>query len=656
MKFLLVAVNAKYIHSNPGVYSLKIFAEKQGGLKQREAGLPCPCLGENQPPVTGEIRIEIAEYTINNQMEQILEDIYRRQPEVVGFSCYIWNIRYVMELVRDLHKVLPDTDIWLGGPEVSYDAPQLLEKEPEVLGIMKGEGEETFAGLAGCYRELGTSAARKPDRLSHFWYSLSALPGVTFRAPSAYAPPIHPGAPGDSIQNSAILPGASGDRTRHNAILSGAPGDSIQNSAILSGAPGDTIHDLPLGPAMDLDRIPFPYQDEKGLEDFANRIIYYESSRGCPFSCSYCLSSVDKTVRFRSLDLVRQELQFFLDRQVPQVKFVDRTFNCRKSHAMAIWSYILEHDNGITNFHFEVAADLMDEEELDLLARMRPGLVQLEIGVQSTSSRTIQEIRRKMDLERVKAVVARIREGRNIHQHLDLIAGLPYEDYDRFRKSFCHVYRMKPDQLQLGFLKVLKGSHMYDMAAAYDLVYREKPPYEVISTRWLSYGEVLKLKGVENMVEVYYNSGQFATVLELLEEEFPDSFIMFGKMAEYYRRKGLEGQNHSRLARFEILHDFIAQELGPDALRLSRFEDALMFDLYLRENAKSRPGFALDQRPYKDRIRELVPELRSLGSQVHVEVFRSGQVWMFDYRQRDPLTRNARAVQAAERLPEIQTP
>ncbi len=312
MKFLLVAVNAKYIHSNPGVYSLKIFAEKQGGLKQREAGLPCPCLGENQPPVTGEIRIEIAEYTINNQMEQILADIYRRQPEVVGFSCYIWNIRYVMELVRDLHKVLPDTDIWLGGPEVSYDAPQLLEKEPEVLGIMKGEGEETFAGLAGCYRELGTSAARKPDRLSHFWYSLSALPGVTFRAPSAYAPPIHPGAPGDSIQNSAILPGASGDRTRHNAILSGAPGDSIQNSAILSGAPGDTIHDLPLGPAMDLDRIPFPYQDEKGLEDFANRIIYYESSRGCPFSCSYCLSSVDKTVRFRSLDLVRQELQFFL--------------------------------------------------------------------------------------------------------------------------------------------------------------------------------------------------------------------------------------------------------------------------------------------------------------------------------------------------------
>ena len=598
MKILLVAVNAKYIHSNPGVYSLKIFAEKQGGLKQREAGLPCPCLGENQPPVTVEIQIEIAEYTINNQMEQILEDIYRRQPEVVGFSCYIWNIRYVMELVRDLHKVLPDTDIWLGGPEVSYDAPRLLEKEPEVLGIMKGEGEETFAGLAGCYRELGTSAARKPDRLSRFWYSLSALPGVTFRAPSAYAP-------------------------------------------------GDTIHDLPLGPAMDLDRIPFLYQDQKGLEDFANRIIYYESSRGCPFSCSYCLSSVDKTLRFRSLDLVRQELQFFLDRQVPQVKFVDRTFNCRKSHAMAIWSYILEHDNGVTNFHFEVAADLMDEEELDLLARMRPGLVQLEIGVQSTSSRTIQEIRRKMDLERVKAVVARIREGRNIHQHLDLIAGLPYEDYDRFHKSFCHVYRMKPDQLQLGFLKVLKGSHMYDMAAAYDLVYREMPPYEVISTRWLSYGEVLKLKGVENMVEVYYNSGQFATVLELLEEEFPDSFIMFGKMAEYYRRKGLEGQNHSRLARFEILHDFIAQELGPDALRLSRFEDALMFDLYLRENAKSRPGFAMDQRPYKDRIRELVPELRSLGTQVHVEVFRSGQVWMFDYRQRDPLTRNARAVQAA---------
>ena len=582
MKFLLAAVNAKYIHSNPGIYSLKAYAERtRGDLFPEGAGLPS-------------VHVEIGEYTINNQMEQILEDIYRRKPDMVGFSCYIWNIVPCLELVRDLHKVLPDTDIWLGGPEVSFDAPELLLREPEVLGIMKGEGEETFAALLNCYEKLGMSVRKsvgmsgcrdQEKKAEEFWQSLSSLPAAAYR-----------------------------------------------------GKDG-TIQDHPVRPVMDMSRIPFLYSR---LEGFENRIIYYESSRGCPFSCSYCLSSVDKSVRFRDLELVKRELDYFLENRVPQVKFVDRTFNCRKSHALEIWRHIKEHDNGVTNFHFEIAADLLDEEELELIGTMRPGLIQLEIGVQSTNPRTIREIHRVMDLERLKKVVARINAGHNVHQHLDLIAGLPWEDYSSFHRSFNEVYAMEPEQLQLGFLKVLKGSFMYEQAENYGLVYRDKPPYEVLSTKWLSYDDVLKLKGIENMVEVYYNSGQFTRTLKYLEDWWKDAFVLYEQLADYYEQRGLTGLNHSRLARYEILHDFVEERTEGDFLMGA--EDTLMCDLYLRENAKSRPSFALDQSPYKEKIRSLTPELRGLGTRVHAEVLRSGKIMLFDYRKRDPLTHNAEMI------------
>lgn len=579
MKFLLAAVNAKYIHSNPGIYSLKAYAERtRGDLFPEGAGLPS-------------VHVEIGEYTINNQMEQILEDIYRRKPDMVGFSCYIWNIVPCLELVRDLHKVLPDTDIWLGGPEVSFDAPELLGREPEILGIMKGEGEETFAALLNCYEKLGMSVRRsagmsgcreQAKKEEAFWESLSSLPAAAYR-----------------------------------------------------GKDGE-IQDHPVRPVMDMSRIPFLYSR---LEGFENRIIYYESSRGCPFSCSYCLSSVDKSVRFRDLELVKKELDYFLENRVPQVKFVDRTFNCRKSHAMEIWRHIKDHDNGVTNFHFEIAADLLDDEELELIGTMRPGLIQLEIGVQSTNPKTIREIHRVMDLERLRKVVARINAGHNVHQHLDLIAGLPWEDYSSFHQSFNEVYAMEPEQLQLGFLKVLKGSFLFEQAENYGLVYRDRPPYEVLSTRWLSYDDVLKLKGIEDMVEVYYNSGQFTRTLKHLETRWKDAFVFYEQLADYYERKGLTGLNHSRLARYEILHDFVKEQADGDFL--TEAEDALMCDLYLRENAKSRPSFALDQSPYKERIRRLAPELRGLGTRVHAEVLRSGNILLFDYRKRDPLTHNA---------------
>ncbi len=640
MKFLLTAINAKYIHSNPGVYSLKMFAESkgaaqavQGDQNPWEDGLPCVPLGaekqEEHGPYAGvtektareshSMQVEIAEYTINNQMELILEDIYRRKPDMVGISCYIWNIAYALDLVRDIHKVLPDTDIWLGGPEVSYDAPQLLVREPEVFGVMKGEGEEMFAALLECYRTLGCTVR------SLGWNEQKNVAA-------------------ESVADSGRLPELQ-DRPE-TARVSEISGNARVSAFwhCMSQVAGLTYHgadgiicDQPIRPVMDMSRIPFLYPSLKGFE---NRIVYYESSRGCPFSCSYCLSSIDKSVRFRDLKLVLPELDFFLEKRVPQVKFVDRTFNAKKSHAMAIWKHILEHDNGVTNFHFEITADLLDEEELELISRMRPGLIQLEIGVQSTNTETIRAIRRKMDLKRLRYVVERINAGKNVHQHLDLIAGLPFEDYESFGRSFNEVYSMEPEQFQLGFLKVLKGSYMHDMVEEDGLKYRGKAPYEVLSTKWLPYSDVLRLKGVEDMVEVYYNSRQFLRTLKLFEQEFESAFAMYEYMAQYYDEQHLTGLNHSRLARYEIFHDLIGQKVEPEQMGV--FEDALMCDLYFRENAKSRPSFALPQAPYKEELRRMVPELRTLGIQVHAEVLRSGEVLLFDYREKDRLNHNAK--------------
>lgn len=551
MKFLLAAVNAKYIHSNLGVYCLKAYGQKRiPGLKA-----------------------EIGEYTINQQTDQILQDIYLRKPDFLGFSCYIWNISCILELGRDLSRLLPNTEIWLGGPEVSYRAEELMEKEPWIRGVMAGEGEATFAELAAVLEEKG---------------SLEPVRGIVWR--------------------------------KGDAVVRNKPREPIS-----------------------MDEIPFCYED---LEGFEHRIVYYESSRGCPFSCSYCLSSIDKSVRFRSLDRVKKELDFFLERRVPQVKFIDRTFNCRKSHSMAVWTHILEHDNGVTNFHFEISADLLDEEELALLGKMRPGLVQLEIGVQSTNLRTLEEIRRKTDLERLKRSVDTINRFHNIHQHLDLIAGLPFEDYDSFRRSFDQVYRMKPEQLQLGFLKVLSGSHMEEAAAEYGLVWRSCPPYEVMRTSWLSYGDLIRLKGVENMVEVYYNSGQFTETMPELAEEFSGPFECFRELWEYYERNGLSGLSHSRLSRYEILYRFI-QEKGLDE---NKYRDLLIIDLYLRENAKSRPFFAPDLRQYKEELRQFY-EGRESRQNRHAEVLGDGRILVFDYGKRDPLTGNA-AVRTAGQLKE----
>lgn len=543
MKILLAACNAKYIHSNPAVYDLRAYASR---LKES---------------------ILLGEYTINQTKDEVLKDIYRSGAEVICFSCYIWNISYIKDLIPDLKKILPGAAFWVGGPEVSFDAEKLLKELPQLTGVMVGEGEETFLELASYYIEGNGT--------------LENIRGIAYR---------------------------DGEEIRHNGWRE----------------------------IMDLSQVPFAYEN---AEDFTNRIIYYESSRGCPFSCSYCLSSIDKKLRFRDLSLVKKELQFFLDQKVPQVKFVDRTFNCRHDHAMAVWQYIQDHDNGITNFHFEISADLIREEELELMSHMRPGLIQLEIGVQSTNPETIRAIHRTMDLEKLKKSVARVKGYGNIHQHLDLIAGLPYEDYESFRNSFNDVYCMEPDQLQLGFLKVLKGSFMYQEAENYQILYKEKEPYEVLCTRWLSYADILQLKMVESMVEVYYNSGQFQHTLHWMIGAFASPFDFYESLGAFYEEKGYGEISHSRIRRYEILLEFIREKTE---LSVEQASQHMVYDLYLREKLKKRPSFASDQKPYEKLIWNYRKN-HEIPKTAHIEVFGENDAVLFDYEHRNPLTNNAAA-------------
>ena len=569
MKILLAAVNAKYIHSNLAVYCLKSYAASKG----QEA--------------------EIAEYTINQQTEEVLRDLYERNADVVAFSCYIWNIEFIKTVIKDLKKIRPQSEIWLGGPEVSYRAEELLAELPEVRGVMVGEGEEIFAKLAKAYREE---------------LSLNEISGIAVRE---------------------------------------------NNGEILTTEPAEPL---------DFSALPFPYGDEN-LSFFDNRIIYYESSRGCPFSCAYCLSSLDKRVRFRNMDLVKKELKFFLDRQVPQVKFIDRTFNINRPRTVELLQFIKENDNAITNFHFEVAAELLTKEQIDLLNSLRPGLVQLEIGVQSTNNETLTAVKRKTELPALKKTVAAVREKNNVHIHLDLIAGLPKEDLDSFKNSFNEVYEMNPHQLQLGFLKVLSGAPMEGMAAENEIVYQSAPPYEVLSTKWLSYEDIILLKKVEELVEVYYNSGQFVYSMMYLQKHANSAFELYERLAAFYEEKKYAGLKLSRNKRYEILWEFAKETLfaedndrafATDSATSQIFAEILFFDYCLREKPKSRPCFAMQSRLDKQELKEtyLSFEVKRKDEGMHdiekfsfdpVETAEQGKVQgnscyvLFSYEQRDAM-------------------
>ncbi len=579
MKFLLAAINAKYIHSNLAVYGIRAYAAEQEKGRWKEM-------------------VSIAEYTINHSCSEVVKDIYLKKPDIIGISCYIWNIRFVEEVVSQLSRLMPKLEIWLGGPEVSYRAVSVLEQMPYLRGVMIGEGERTVVSLLQYYESSDINTKEKK--------SLEEISGICYR----------------------------------------------EQDRIFYNKPEKTFG---------LSEIPFPYQD---LTEFVNRIIYYESSRGCPFSCSYCLSSIEKQLRFRDMEMVKKELQFFLDNRAVQVKFVDRTFNCKREHALEIWRFLLERDNGVTNFHFEIAADLLQEEELALLEKMRPNFIQLEIGVQSANPRTLQAIHRKTDLERLERNVARIRKGNNIHQHLDLIVGLPYEDLQSFAESFCRVYAMQPNQLQIGFLKVLSGTEMEADCQKYGIVRQEFPPYEVLYTNWLTYQEILLLKGIEEMVEQYYNSAQFTHSLTCLVPCFSSPFVFYQTLAEFYQKWHRTGEKHSRIQRYQMLYEFAEGYLKGE--EWERFQEALVCDVYLREKAKTRPFFAKERESYKEVVKQFcireekkpyyLPDYkgyqsRQIANMIHIERFQhylteKGQdtYLLFDYKNRNPLTHEARTL------------
>lgn len=653
MRFLLCGINAKYIHSNLAIFSLKAYADRK--------------------KIPG-AEIILKEYTINNYVEDILQDLYEEKADVVIFSCYIWNISFVRELAAELKKVSPDVKIWAGGPEVSYAANKFLIENPAFDLIMQGEGEEVFS-------ELIRLTVEEKCRIKDVYKQLESKKVLSGIVEKRY-----------SIERKQAVKEEKDIEDKHFAgednvyptnyidmsklqKLQGIAVRDFSGEAALGNAESNIgnktkIINTGFATLMDMDTIPFVYED---FHLFEHKILYYETSRGCPFCCSYCLSSVDKTVRFRSLPIVKKELDAFLEAKVPQVKFVDRTFNCNRQRAIDIWSYLVEHDNGITNFHFEISSDLLGEEELELFAKMRPGLIQLEIGVQSTNGETVDAIHRHMDLEKLFHYVDRVHALGNIHQHLDLIAGLPYENYERFGVSFDDLYAHKPDQLQLGFLKVLKGTVMEEEVKKYNILYRNQPPYEVLGTKWLSYDEIILLKGVEELVELYYNSGQYTLTLKYAVPFFESPFRFYEMFSAWYRGKSYHKLNHNRLEKYNILREFLREHI--DENEWDTLDEIMLYDMYLRENVKGRPAWAKDTAQYKKEWKALYREQgeklfpqdvqagiydsKRAANQSHIEVFeinikkfeQSGQVekkqvfCLFDYSRRNPLNRAARTVE-----------
>lgn len=557
-KVILAALNAKYIHSN---LALRYLSRFQNNNQKHH--------------------VETMEFTINQRLDFIAEELFRKQPDVVLFSCYIWNVEMLRQLCPILKKIMPDCVIGFGGPEVSYESETFLGENPAVDFVMRGEGELVFTKYLE-HLDAGNPA------------TLGEIESLTYR----------------------------------------------QNGEIFS---------TPQMHPMDLALLPFPYEDD--FSDVQNQIIYYESSRGCPYHCGYCLSSVENGVRFVPLDKVLPDLQKFLDKNVPQVKFIDRTFNCKKSHAMAIWKYLHEHDNGVTNFHFEITADLIDQETIDFLKTVRKGLFQFEIGVQSTNPQTIRAINRNVDFAALSEIVQQIKDGGNIHQHLDLIAGLPYEDYDSFGRSFNDVYALHPEQLQLGFLKVLKGSMLHQKQKEFEIVYHDTAPYEVLTTHELPYADTLRLKYVEEMVETYYNSGRFLHTLAYLVPLYESPFAFFEALSQFWVAENYHYLGLSKMGLFDVLWRFVEQNPKVEKRKL---QWEMKFDIALHEKPKKLPAWltATNEEQWHDKVfafygnpdlwQKCLPHYKSNKEalrQTHLEVFgdEKQKAVLFDYGKRDLL-------------------
>lgn len=483
-KIVLAAINSQYVHLNLAVRYLKKYVE-----------------------ANSDIKIEIYETNINNQILNIIKDIFELNPDKIIFSTYIWNKEYVFEIVKEIKKVLPNVKIVLGGPEVSFGWKKIMEENSEIENILIGEGEKVFLNLL----------TNENDKVM----------GLVYR----------------------------------------------KDGEVCFNGSEKIIEDL--------DIVPFPYEREELQEK--TKIFYYESSRGCPFNCSYCMSSIDKTVRYYSLDRVKEDLKIFLDSPIRLLKFVDRTFNLKKERYMEIWRFLLEnYREGIT-FHFEINANIFDDEILDFLETVPEGYFQFEIGVQTINPDTMKSINRNNILDKLAHNVRRI--NKNIHLHLDLIAGLPYETYEIFKKSFEYVHDLKPEMIQLGFLKLLNGTQMYDKIEKYEYKYFSKPPYEVFSNKFLSFAEIIKLKNFEKVLDYYYNSEKFSVSTDyIIKNHYENSFDFYEEIAEYYDKKGYLKVSHKETAFFNILHDFYMEK---------KFEDIKIFQEYLKFDfiMLGKPGF-----------------------------------------------------------------
>ena len=491
IKTLLVAINAKYIHTSLAVRSIEAYCKK------------------NNTNVTTK------EFTINNDEDLIINEIYKEKPDFLGFSCYIWNINMVLDIISTVKKLLPNIKIFVGGPEVSYEYDYIFEKGVDIVCI--GEGEQTVKELVDVFN--------KEKCINNKFENID---GIAFK-----------------LDNNITV-------TKDRSLLA-------------------------------LDDIPFVYDNLEGSE---HKILYYEASRGCPYRCQYCLSSLEKGLRFLSEERVKKDLAFFLKNNVKQVKFVDRTFNCNKKFALMIWQYLIENDNNITNFHFEISADILDDEMLDVLKNARLGLFQFEIGVQSTNDATLDEIQRKTNLDKLFDKVKKIKALKNIHQHLDLIAGLPFEDYEIFKKSFNDVFNLYPEQFQLGFLKLLKGSGLKINANKYGIVYKEKAPYEVLYTSLIDYDKMNMLKNIEEMVEVYYNSGKAINTIKYGIKFFNTPFDFFENLAIYWLENNYNNISPSKIKLYEIIYTFLKNKNNVDDKVLN---EIVKFDILLNDNIKSLP-------------------------------------------------------------------
>jgi len=563
MKILLVGINSKYIHTCLAVWYLK------ASLKN--------CTDSS-----------IREFSINDHKDDILSGIYMEKPDILAFSCYIWNFELVRSILKEIKKLLPECKIILGGPEVSYTAVEILQENEAADFILCGEGEEAFPVLI--------------NSLITYTQEYKKLSGIAYR------------------ENGQVI-----YREGFNLV-------------------------------PQLDSLASPYTDEH-LSSTKNRIIYYESSRGCPFSCSYCISSTFKGVRFFSLDRVKCDLERLISCKPKLIKFVDRTFNCNRKRAKEIIEYIISLKCN-TVFHFETAADLFDQELLELLGRAPKGRIQLEIGLQTTNLQTLNEIERITDLDRLKENVGKILENENIHVHLDLIAGLPYEDIKSFKKSFNDVYAMRPHQLQLGFLKMLKGSKIRMEAQKHGYKFRDYSPYEILENNYISYMDILCLKDMEEVFERYFNTGRFSKSLEMLEPLYSGDFYeLFRELAVYCRKNRYLDRPVSYRENISVLFDFVKSYFF-EKIDLEKFRQAMVFDFLSSDSSCAIPEIIKAQQDLlsgnlthellksEDFVKEYLPDAIGISAKnILKRVFfvslhkltGPGKILMFDYQRKDPV-------------------